>query len=86
MSDVDALLSQKNDQAARRESGSEVVASRDAVGEEQDGVVFEGAGVTQPVMFVDVLLDFTREPWTEKMSEVSTADSIRLVFVLRTAK
>ena len=60
-SDVDALLAEKDDQAAWRECGAEVVASGDTVGEEQDGIVFESAGIIQDVVFADVLLDFAVE-------------------------
>jgi len=59
--DIDALFAEKDDQAARGECGAEVVASGDAIGEEEDGVVLEGAGIIQDVVFADVLLNFAVE-------------------------
>jgi hypothetical protein len=59
--DINALFAEEDDQAAWGECGAEVVASGDSIGEEEDGVVFEGAGIVQDVVFADVLLDFAVE-------------------------
>jgi len=61
-----ALFAEEDDQAAGRESGSDVVASGNVVGEEQDCIIFEGASVTEHIVFADVVFDLAVEQWAER--------------------
>ena len=63
--DINSLLAEEDDQAAWGQGGSQVVTSGDTVGEEQDGVVFEGTGIIQDVVFANVFLDFPVEQRTK---------------------
>src|SRR5713101_932864 len=56
--DIHALRSKKNDQPADRQSGHEVIATRNAFSEAENGVALKGAGETQHVIPGDIRLDF----------------------------
>src|SRR6266567_3818550 len=64
--DIHALRSKKNDQPADGQSGHEVIATRNAFSEAENGIALEGAGITQYVILGDILLDFALHQFAKR--------------------